>query len=69
LPLINRAVLEMRRSDAVKAEECCRKALEIDPHCDLGYNQLAQVLLAQDRIQEAVNVYNDSVSSSFEFMI
>ncbi|KAH8916256.1 TPR-like protein [Atractiella rhizophila] len=54
IPLINQAMcLIQSENNLTKAEELCQKALKLDPQCDIAINTLAQVLLQQNRIDEA----------------
>ena len=62
LPYINIAVLYLQwNSDAVEAEKQCRKAIECDPLCDIAYTQLAQILCQQNKVPEALEVYEKAI--------
>lgn len=61
LPMINKALLLFQwRQDLRGAEELCRKALEIDPDCDVAIATLAQLSLQQGRIPEAIKHFERS---------
>lgn len=40
----------------------CKKAIEIDPLCDIGYTQLAQLLCVQNSIDEAIEIYEKAIA-------
>ena len=57
LPLINKALaLFQWKQDFPEAEKLCAKALIIDPECDIAVATMAQLLLQQGKITEALNV-------------
>ncbi|KAJ3186541.1 TOM (translocase of outer membrane) complex component [Gaertneriomyces sp. JEL0708] len=59
LPYINKAILYLQwKQDAIAAEEQCRKALEVDPLCDMAYAQLAQLLMHQGKVEESIEAYD-----------
>ncbi|KAI8916161.1 hypothetical protein EDD86DRAFT_273010 [Gorgonomyces haynaldii] len=63
LPYINKAILFLQwKQDASKAEEQCRLALEQDPLCDIAYTQLAQLLCHQNRVDEALTIYDKAIT-------
>ncbi|TPX35003.1 hypothetical protein SmJEL517_g02511 [Synchytrium microbalum] len=63
LPYINKAILYLQwKSDTTTAESLCRKATEVDPLCDIAYAQLAQLLLYQMRIEEALENYDKAIA-------
>lgn len=63
LPYINKAILYLQwKQDATNAEAECRKALMIDPLCDIAYTQLAQLLCHQNKIDEALTVYDQAIA-------
>jgi import receptor subunit TOM70 len=39
----------------------CRKAIEVDPLCDIAYTQLAQLLCLSNKLDEAVGVYDKAI--------
>nr|KAJ3420836.1 TOM (translocase of outer membrane) complex component [Polyrhizophydium stewartii] len=62
LPYINKSILYLQwKQDLPSAEAECRKALMVDPLCDIAYTQLAQLLCHQNRIEEALKVYDDAI--------
>ncbi|KAJ3310936.1 TOM (translocase of outer membrane) complex component [Boothiomyces sp. JEL0838] len=62
LPYINKAILCVQwKQDAVEAEKLCRKAIEVDPLCDIAYTQLAQLLCHQNKMEDALNVYDQAI--------
>ncbi len=61
LPMINKALLLFQwRQDLKGAETLCRKALDIDPDCDVAIATLAQLSLQQGNIQEAIRYFERS---------
>ena len=63
LPYINKAILAIQwKQDAATAENLCRKAIEIDPLCDIAYSQLAQLLCLSNRLDEAIQVYDKAIA-------
>ncbi|KAI9098268.1 import receptor [Phlyctochytrium arcticum] len=59
LPHINKAILHLQsKQDTAKAESECRKAIEVDPMCDMAYAQLAQLLLHQGKFEESLSAYD-----------
>ena len=63
LPYINKAILAIQwKQDATTAETLCRKAIEIDPLCDIAYTQLAQLLCLSNRLDEAIQVYDKAIT-------
>ncbi|OTA84029.1 hypothetical protein M434DRAFT_400522 [Hypoxylon sp. CO27-5] len=58
LPLINKALtLFQQKSDFSEAEKLCEKALIIDPECDIAVATMAQLLLQQGKITEALKYF------------
>ncbi|KAI5301408.1 TOM (translocase of outer membrane) complex component, partial [Ascosphaera pollenicola] len=58
LPLINKALaLFQWKHDFKEAEELCQKALIIDPECDIAVATLAQLLLQEGKVQEALKYF------------
>jgi import receptor subunit TOM70 len=49
------------KQDSVKAEQLCRKAIEVDPLCDIAHTQLAQILCLSNRLEEAVQIYEEAI--------
>lgn len=65
LPRINRALaLFQWKQDFAQAEKICREAIEIDPQCDVGVATLAQLLLQQNKVHEAVGMFARSAEMS-----
>lgn len=61
LAMINKAlVLFQWKQDLTGAEDLCRKALEIDPDCDVALATLAQLSLQQSKIPEAIEYFRRS---------
>jgi mitochondrial import receptor subunit TOM70 len=52
------------KSDPVAAEEQCRRALAVDPLSDIAYTQLAQLLLHQNKVGDAIASYEKAVEVS-----
>ncbi|RFU74057.1 mitochondrial outer membrane 72k [Trichoderma arundinaceum] len=58
LPLINKALaLFQSKSDFKEAEKLCQKALIIDPECDIAVATMAQLLLQQNKVTEALKYF------------
>ncbi|EEP81259.1 mitochondrial protein import receptor [Uncinocarpus reesii 1704] len=58
LPLINKALaLFQWKHDFQEAENLCQKALIIDPECDIAVATLAQLLLQQGKVSEALKYF------------
>ncbi|OTB06983.1 hypothetical protein M426DRAFT_318346 [Hypoxylon sp. CI-4A] len=58
LPLINKALaLFQQKSEFSDAEKLCEKALIIDPECDIAVATMAQLLLQQGKITEALKYF------------
>ncbi|GAB0138194.1 TOM (translocase of outer membrane) complex component [Epichloe bromicola] len=58
LPLINKALaLFQWKKDAKEAEQLCQKALIIDPECDIAVATMAQLLLQQNKVTEALKYF------------
>ncbi|KAI2624109.1 mitochondrial precursor protein [Xylaria nigripes] len=58
LPLINKALtLFQQKSEFAEAEQLCEKALIIDPECDIAVATMAQLLLQQGKITEALTYF------------
>jgi tetratricopeptide (TPR) repeat protein len=56
------AMVHLDREDIAKATEACRKLVEIDLHDRRGYDCLGTLLLEQNRVPEAVSLYETAVS-------
>jgi len=55
LPLINKELaLFQWRQDYAEAEDLCKKALIFDPECDIAVATMAQLLLQQGKVTEAL---------------
>ncbi|KAJ3411310.1 TOM (translocase of outer membrane) complex component [Chytridiales sp. JEL 0842] len=62
LPYINKSILYIQwKRDAPAAEQICRKATEVDPLCDIAFIQLAQLLIHQNKLEEALEVYDKAI--------
>ncbi|KAI2473292.1 mitochondrial outer membrane 72K protein [Annulohypoxylon bovei var. microspora] len=58
LPLINKALaLFQQTMEFSEAEKLCEKALIIDPECDIAVATMAQLLLQQGKITEALQYF------------
>ncbi|KAI0910025.1 mitochondrial import receptor subunit tom-70 [Ustulina deusta] len=58
LPLINKALtLFQQKSDFAEAEHLCEKALIIDPECDIAVATMAQLLLQQGKVTDALKYF------------
>ncbi|TPX14424.1 uncharacterized protein E0L32_005388 [Thyridium curvatum] len=58
LPLINKALtLFQWKQDFAEAEKLCQKALIIDPECDIAVATMAQLLLQQGKVTEALRYF------------
>ncbi|KAJ3407550.1 hypothetical protein CcCBS67573_g00680 [Chytriomyces confervae] len=63
LPYINKSILFLQyKGDPVQAEQLCRKAAEVDPTCDIAFIQLAQLLIHQNRLEEALGAYDAAIN-------
>ncbi|EPS39423.1 hypothetical protein H072_6827 [Dactylellina haptotyla CBS 200.50] len=58
LPLINKALAVFQsKQDYLEAEKLCKTALILDPDCDIAIATLAQLLLQQGRVAEALEYF------------
>ncbi|KAJ5683984.1 Mitochondrial outer membrane translocase complex subunit Tom70 [Penicillium maclennaniae] len=58
LPLINKALaLFQWKHDFTEAENLCQKALIIDPECDIAVGTMAQLLLQQGKVSQALKYF------------
>ncbi|KAJ5211874.1 Mitochondrial outer membrane translocase complex subunit Tom70 [Penicillium cinerascens] len=58
LPLINKALaLFQWKHDFAEAEALCEKALIIDPECDIAVGTMAQLLLQQGKVSQALKYF------------
>lgn len=65
LPLINKALaLFQWKSDFTEAEKLCQKALIIDPECDIAVATMAQLLLQQGKVTEALTYFERAAEIS-----
>ncbi|KXS17773.1 TPR-like protein [Gonapodya prolifera JEL478] len=64
LSYMNKAFSYIQRQDLAQAEQFCRKATEVDPKCDLAYAQWAQILMQQNKLDEALEKYEAAISLS-----
>ncbi|KAK0568147.1 TOM (translocase of outer membrane) complex component [Tilletia horrida] len=61
LPMINKALAVFQwKQDLPAAEQLCKRALEIDPDCDMAIATLAQLSLQQGRIRDAIEHFAKS---------
>ncbi|KAF2682939.1 mitochondrial precursor protein [Lentithecium fluviatile CBS 122367] len=65
LPLINKALaLFQWKNDFGEAEKLCQKALIIDPECDIAVATMAQLLLQQGKVTEALKFFERAAELS-----
>ncbi|MCJ1442664.1 MAG: Mitochondrial import receptor subunit TOM70 [Stictis urceolatum] len=65
LPLINKALaLFQWKQDYPEAEKLCQKALIIDPECDIAVATMAQLLLQQGKVTEALDYFEKAAELS-----
>ncbi|KAF2475247.1 mitochondrial precursor protein [Lindgomyces ingoldianus] len=65
LPLINKALaLFQWKNDFGEAEKLCQKALIIDPECDIAVATMAQLLLQQGKVTEALKYFERAAELS-----
>lgn len=65
LPLINKALaLFQWKNDFSEAEQLCQKALIIDPECDIAVATMAQLLLQQGKVTEALKYFERAAELS-----
>lgn len=58
LPLINKALaLFQQKQEFTEAEKLCEKALIIDPECDIAVATMAQLLLQQGKVTDALKYF------------
>jgi len=58
LPMVNKALcLYQWKQDFPSAERLCREALAADPSCDIAISTLAQLLLQQNKVTDAVTMF------------
>lgn len=61
LPMVNKALaIFQHRQDFATAESICREAVDIDPQCDVGVATLAQLLLQQNKVHDAADMFAKS---------
>ncbi|KAF4582729.1 TOM (translocase of outer membrane) complex component [Pleurotus pulmonarius] len=62
LPLVNKGLaLFQWKQDIGAAERCCREALRLDSDCDAAAGTLAQLLLQQNKIPQAIEFLDKQV--------
>jgi Tfp pilus assembly protein PilF len=62
LPYINKGMLYLQvKNDPVTAETLLKKAIDLDPLSDIAYGPLAQLYLTQNRVEEAIEIYNRAI--------
>lgn len=65
LPLINKALaLFQWKNDFSEAEKLCEKALIIDPECDIAVATMAQLLLQQGKVTDALKYFERAAELS-----
>jgi import receptor subunit TOM70 len=65
LPLINKALaLFQWKNDFAEAEKLCEKALIIDPECDIAVATMAQLLLQQGKVTDALKYFQRAAELS-----
>lgn len=65
LPLINKALaLFQWKQDFAEAEDLCKKALIFDPECDIAVATMAQLLLQQGKVTEALQYFERAAELS-----
>ncbi|KAF2151487.1 mitochondrial precursor protein [Myriangium duriaei CBS 260.36] len=65
LPLINKALaLFQWKQDFKAAEDLCQKALIIDPECDIAVATMAQLLLQQGKVTDALTYFERAAELS-----
>ncbi|KAF2215863.1 hypothetical protein CERZMDRAFT_56528 [Cercospora zeae-maydis SCOH1-5] len=65
LPLINKALaLFQWKQDFTAAEQLCEKALLIDPECDIAVATMAQLLLQQGKVTDALEYFERAAKLS-----
>ncbi|KAG8529483.1 TOM (translocase of outer membrane) complex component [Bacidia gigantensis] len=65
LPLINKALAMFQwKTDFEEAEKLCQKALIIDPECDIAVATMAQLLLQQGKVTEALKYFERAAELS-----
>lgn len=65
LAYINKSVLYLQgKQDIQSAEAVIRTALDHDPTCDIALAQLAQILCHQNRMDDALDVYETALTHS-----
>ncbi|MCJ1326439.1 TOM (translocase of outer membrane) complex component [Thelotrema lepadinum] len=65
LPIINKALaLFQWKQDSAEAEKLCEKALIIDPDCDVAVVTMAQLLLQQGKVTEAMTYFERAADLS-----
>lgn len=59
--MVNKALaIFQHRQDFATAESICREAVDIDPQCDVGVATLAQLLLQQNKVHDAADMFAKS---------
>jgi len=58
VPMVNKSLVVFQSTkDFSAAETLCREALDKDPQCDIAVATLAQLLLQQNKIKEALVMF------------
>lgn len=59
--MVNKALCLYQSQQALpEAESICREALQLDPSCDIAIATLGQLLLQQNKVEEAVESFAKS---------
>lgn len=65
LPLINKALAVFQwKQDFAEAEKLCNDALQIDPECDIAVATMAQLLLQQGKVTDALTYFEKAAALS-----
>lgn len=69
LPIINLALMQLQfMGDKDAGEALLRKAIDVDPNCEIAYSHLGQLLLGSNRTSDAIVVYQKAVNL-FDFNV
>jgi len=69
LSLINKSFLIHRwKDDVSQAQELLKKAIEIDPHCELAHAHLGQLYIQQSKLSEAIESYEKGLTFLFIYL-
>lgn len=63
VPMVNKSLVVFQSTkDFGAAEKLCRSALDKDPQCDIAVATLAQLLLQQNKIKDALTMFEQGAS-------